>query len=811
MRGMLQDLRFSWRALRQRPALFMLAVATLTIGIGASTALYTVVNGVLIRPLPYRDADRLAVLWHVFGEGAQDLPAMHPLDFRDYDERSKTLEELTISTGRQSILGSADDPEIVQLGQVNDNFFTFLGVDPQLGRHFRPEDNVPGAPPVMMLSDELWRRRFGADAAVIGSRINLDGFSTEIVGVLPRGFRLELPAETYALRHSDVWRPARIDYKRQPPRNLTAFTVFARLAPGVSFPQAQDEMTGIANQLRAEVPAHAEARTRVKVIPFQRDVVKGHSSGLWMLLAAVLVLLAIACANVALLMLGRATGRERELLVRVAMGGTRFRIARLAFTECLIIAVVGGGLGLLLARASVALLSARALADLPRLQEISVDVGVALFAVLVTTLSAVLFGLVPALRASRVDVAGGLRAGNTIGTHARGRHFREGLVVAQLALGLVLAIGAGLVVQSFRTLASSDPGFTADRVMTMRVATPGQGFANPAAFVSFHEALAERIRAVPGVAGAGAISLLPLSGQGPLQPYAYDEETARNWESATADGLRITPGYLPAIGATFVAGRDFVDDDVRTGRHAIVIDDSLAARAFGSSEAAIGKTLQLERERTPDGLFEVIGVVRHIRYHDLRRPMLPQIYQAGLFTQFSVAVRATGDAASLAPAVEAAIESFRPGTAVQDIRLLSDIVEEALGPTLLAAALMTMFGLVALLLAAVGVYGAFSYYVSERMSDFAIRLALGASPLEIRRFVLTRCLGMAAAGLTLGLIGAAAFGSIGADLLYGVNAWDARIYLGAMVCLSTAAILAAGLPARRASNVDPKHWLTRMT
>ena len=378
---MLQDLRFSWRALRQRPALFTLAVVTLAVGIGASTALFTVVNGVLVKALPYRDADRLAVLWHVFGEGAQDLPAMHPLDFRDYQARSQMLEELTISTGRQSILGSADDPEIVQLGLVNDNFFTFLGVDPQLGRHLRPEDNVPGAPPVMMLSDELWRRRFGADPAVIGSHINLDGFSTEIVGVLPAGFRLELPAETYALRHSDVWRPTRIDYKRQPPRNLTAYTVFARLAPGVGFPQAQEEMTQLANQLRAEVPEHGEARTRVKVIPFQRDVVKGHSSGLWMLMAAVLVLLAIACANVALLMLGRATGRERELLVRVAMGGTRARIARLAFSECLIVAVIGGGLGLLLARASVSLLGARALADLPRLQEISVDNGVALFAV----------------------------------------------------------------------------------------------------------------------------------------------------------------------------------------------------------------------------------------------------------------------------------------------------------------------------------------------------------------------------------------------------------------------------------------------
>jgi len=808
---MLLDLQFSWRALRRRPMLFILAVATLAVGIGASTALYTVVHGVLVKPLPYRDADRLAVLWHVFGDGAQDLPAMHPLDFRDYDARSRSLEELTIATGRQGILGPADEPEIVQLGQVNDNFFAFLGVHPQLGRHFRPEDNVPGAPPVLMLSDEIWRRRFGANPQVIGERINFDGVSTEIVGVLPAGFRLALPAETYALRHSDVWRPVRIDYSRQPPRNLTAYTVFARLAPQVSFAEAQEEMSQIAGQLRSEVREHGEARTRVKVIPFQRDVVKGHSAGLWILLAAVLVLLGIACANIALLMLGRATAREREMLVRVAMGGTRGRIARLAVSECLIIASIGGGLGLLLARASITVLDARAMAELPRLHEISIDVGVAAFAVVATAVAALLFGSVPVLRAVRVNVASGLRAGSVIGTHARGAYFREGLVVAQLALGVVLAIGAGLVVQSFRSLAASDPGFNTAGVVTMRVATPGQGLADPAAFASFHETLAERIRAVPGVAAAGAISLLPLSGQGPLQPFAYDEDTARNWESATADGLRVTPGYLPAIGATFVAGRDFTDDDVRSRRRAVIVDDTLAVRAFGSSEAAIGQFLQMQPDRTPNSQFEVIGVIRHIRYHDLRRPMLSQIYQAGLFTQFSVAVRASMDADAVAQTVRNAIESLRPGTAVQDVRLLSDIVEEALGPTLLAAALMTAFGMVALLLAAVGVYGAFSYYVAERMNDFAVRVALGASPSEIQRFVLTRCFAMCGVGLALGLGAAALLGAVGADVLYGVHAWNAGVYAASVACLATVALFAASVPARRAGRVDPKHWLTRVS
>ena len=272
---MIDDFRFAFRSVARRKGLFLVAVATLAVGVGASTSLFSMVNGVLLQPLPYRDSGRLAVLWHVFGHGAQDLPAMHPLDYRDYRERSKTLEELTIATGGQGILGDDTDPEIVQIGSVNDNFFRFLGVDPVLGRHFRPEESQPGGPRVMLLSHGLWQRRFGADPAVVGRVVNLQGQPVEIVGVVPEGFRLELPAETYALRDSDIWRPTQINYAQQPPRNWTSFTVFARLAPGATFAQAQEELTAIAGQLRAEVPVHAASELRVKIIPFHHDVVKG--------------------------------------------------------------------------------------------------------------------------------------------------------------------------------------------------------------------------------------------------------------------------------------------------------------------------------------------------------------------------------------------------------------------------------------------------------------------------------------------------------------------------------------------------------
>ena len=798
---MIQDFRFAIRSLARRKALFLMAVATLAVGVGASTSLFSMVNGVLLQPLPYRDAERLAVLWHVFGQGAQDLPAMHPLDYRDYRDRAKTLEELTLATGTQGILGGAVNPEIVTLGSVNDNFFPFLGIDPIIGRHFRREEAVPGGPRVMLLRHGLWLRRFGSDPSVVGTRVELDGVATEIVGVMPPEFHLELPVETYALRDSDVWRPTQIDYARLPPRNLTGFTVFARLRSGTTFDRAQEELSAIASQLRKEVPVHAASDLRVKVIPFHHDVVKGHRRGLWTLMAAVSLVLALACANVALLMLGRALGRDRELLVRVAVGASRGRILRLVFAENLVVAAAGGLAGVALARLSLLVINARALSTVPRLEATTIDSTVLLFALGASAISALAFGVVPALRSARVDLAAGMRAA-AVGSGPPGRgHIREVIIVTQLALGLVLVVGATLVVQSFRALAEAHPGFDPAQTITMRVATPR---AELKVIAAFHGDLLERLRSLPGVVAAGAISQLPLTGQGPLQPYAFDAETARNWEQLSADNFGVTPGYFAAIRATIVAGRDFTWDDVRNQRRVIVIDDSLAQRAFGGSAPAIGRRLQLEPEGTEESFFEVVGVVGHMRYHDLRRALLPQIYQPGVYTNFSVAVRTGGDPAQAGEAARRAIEALRSGTAVQDVRLLSDIVDEALGPMRLAVWLMTGFGVIALTLAAVGIYGVFSYFVGERTREIAVRLALGATPSDIRGLVVRRGVRLLALGLGIGLTGAIAVSSAGASLLYEVSAFDVSTYVLAVVCLAGVAITACWLPARRASRLDPQ-------
>lgn len=805
---MIQDLRFAFRSLARLRALTALAVTTLALGVGATTALFSMVHAVILKPLPYRSPERLAVLWHVFGQGAQDLPNMHPLDFRDYRARSKTLEELTIATGQQLILGGEPSPQIVQVGSVEAGFFKFLGIEPHLGRHFEAKDDVPGGPRVALLSYRLWHTRYGADPSIVGKTIELNTLRFEVIGVMPQGFKLEVPAETYALRDSDVWRPAQINYAQQPPRNLTAYAVFARLAPGVTFAQAQDDLSTIATQLRAEVPVHEASELRVKVIPFQHDIVKGASSGLWMLLAAVGVVLAIACVNVALLMLARARGRDRELLIRVAVGAERWRIARLVMAESLIVALAGGIAGVLLARVALLVLDARSLANVPRLEGVSIDLAVLAFAAGISLVSALVFGLGPALRSSRVNLADALRAAAVRSRTRVGGRGRDALIVTQMALGLILVVSAALVVQSFRALANAHPGFDPDNTVTLRVSTPpGPQFANRAAAQAYHDEVRALLSGLPSVVAVGAISQLPLTGQGPLQPYAYDAETARNWESLSADSYSITPGYFAAVRATMIAGRDLTVDEIANGRRVVIIDDSLAARAFGGSANAIGRQLQLEPENRPESFFEVVGVVGHMRAHDLRRAQLPQVYRGGLFRTYSLAIRTSGDAAALAEPARQAIATHRPGTAVQDVRLFSAIVDDALGPMRVAVWLMTAFGALALVLAAVGIYGVFSYFVGERTHEIAVRLALGATPAGVRRLVVTRGLSLTARGLAIGLLGAVIVSGAATPLWYGINAFDVTTYVAAAVCVALVAVAACSLPAYRASRVDPQAGL----
>jgi len=801
--GMGDDLRFVFRSLGKRPAFTAVAVITLAIGIGANTAIFSVVNGVLLRPLPYAHSDRLGILWEELGDGAQNLPALHPLDIRAYRERSKLFETFTLATGAELILGGADDAELVDVGIVEAGFFEFFGARPEHGRSILASDDVPGANPVVVLSHRLWERRFGSDPNVVGTTIELAGGRREVIGVLPQWFRLELPAEAFRLRDAELWTAARLDASKQPPRNYTTFTGFGRLRPDTTFAQAQGELDQLAGQLRSEFPELGRSNLKVRIAPLLDDVVKGARTDLYLLLGAVGFVLLIACANVANLLLVRGRARGRELSIRTALGAGRGGLIRLALLEGLVLAVAGGLLGVGFARGALAALTALASSSVPRLSAVHIDATVLAFVAALCSVCLMLFAALPALRASRPDPSGLLVSGDRSSGGPDSRRFRDGLVVFEVAASLVLLVGTGLMVRSFAALGQVDPGFSTEGGLTFRVALSGQKFPNFEARQAVWEAMSSKLAGLPGVTAVAATTKLPLTGSGPLQPFAYDEATAANWESVTADGVWVTPGYLETIGARVVSGRDLIDED--RGRPRIVIDDLLAERAFPGRDA-VGQFLQINPNEAPEEerFAEVVGVVKHLRMHDLRRPYLHQIYRVmGGNLGFSVLVRASGDPTALAASARDVISRLAPGTPIEDVRTLEDLTRNALAPARLALTLMTLFGFTALLLACVGIYGVLSHLVTLQTRDIGVRMALGQSPGQALRQVVGTGMALVAAALIVGLLSAAGLSQLMASRLFGVEPWDPMTYFVVSIVLLGVSWIACWIPARRATTIDP--------
>lgn len=804
--ALVTELHHAARSLRLAPGFTAAAAATLALGIGATTFVFTVFYGVLVQPLPYADADRIAMVWADLGDGAQSLPAVHALDYLDYREWSTAFEEFTIATGREVILGGGEEPELVDQGAVAAGFFAFLGVAPATGREFTPEEDVPGAPPVAMLSHGMWRSRFGADPGIVGRAVELEGLVHEIVGVLPRDFRLLLPPEAFLLRDSDVWVPVRIDPERLPPRNYTGFTVLGRLAPGLSFARAQEDMQAIAARLRDTYPVHAEANTRLRAVPLHHDVVKTVAPALRLLLGAVGLVLLVACANVAHLLLVRGTSRDRELAVRAALGAGRGRIALGILLESLLLGAVGAAGGVGLALSGLQLVGGAGLSTVPRLQAVDVDARVLAFVLAVSLATILLSSLAPLLRGMRTDPAAVLRAGDRGATDARARRLREGLLVTEVSLSLMLLVGAGLLLRSFLALQAADPGFDPDATLTFRARLPrDSAYGPPEARVAFFEAFREQLQALPGVVAASAVTQLPLTGSGPLQPFAYDAETARRWESVTADSRRVLDGFFEAVGAVLVAGRDFAPDDREGAPRVIVVDERLAQIAW-PGEDAVGKRLQVDPEGDPDSFAEVVGVVRHLRLHDLSRETLPQIYTP--YRQYpspwlSFVVRTGGDPAALVHPVREALADLDDRVALDDVRPFRSLVATSLERARVSLWLMAGFGLTAVLLVSVGIYGVFSWTIARRTRELGVRLALGAAPGGLRRAVLWQGLSLIVPSLLLGSALAVLLARSLRGLLYGVAPLDPLTFLSVIALLALVAVASCWAPARRATRVDP--------
>jgi predicted permease len=802
MRNSLQDVRYAVRLLLRSPGFTCVAALTLALGIGANTAIFSVVHGVLVKPLPYADPDSLVRLFEESPPETPEFP-LSPGTFIEFRSHSRAFASLAAHERSDLQLGG-DRPEQLRGMRVTAGFFELLGYRPHLGREFTREDEAPDAGAVAILSHALWARRFASDSTVVGRPVLLSGRTFEIVGVLPPGVQ-HVGGAYRAYPHGesvDIWWPRSLPATPQRrDRAQHYLSVIGRLRPGVTPAQGQDDLRRMSTVLAEQYP-QTNARWSSHLRPLRTDIVGTSETTLAALLAAAGAVLLIACLNVAGLLLGRATGRAREIGVRAALGATRVRLLRQLVTESSLLALVGGALGIAFAYAAVNVLVAFAPADTPRLHMVSVDRVVLGYTVLATALTALLFGLAPAIQLARADVAPSLSGGRGAAGGAQQR-VRRGLVVAEVALAFVLIATAGLLLRSFSSLLTVDPGFRPDRVLTAVVNLPPARYREPAARTAFFERLVERVRALPGVRAAGLGSDLPWTG--------YDENTSfgivgRQFPDGAGPEARyhfLTPGFIEALGLPLRAGRDITSADGREAPPVVLINEATARQFWGSAEAAVGARLNLWSD-TPATVVGVIGDVRDVPWGEsipggVYFPQAQQWYPQDMF----ITVRTGTDALSLAEPLQRVVRALDPELPLASVRRLDDVAGAALAPRRFTLALVAAFGVSALFLAIVGVYGVMAQAVGQRVREFGLRQALGATPSDILRLVLGGGAAMGVFGLAAGFAIAVPITRLIRSLLFRTSPAD-PLTLSAVAGLLLLATLAASyLPARRATRADP--------
>ncbi len=804
MDALLRDLKIGLRVLLKSPAFTAAAVITLALGIGANTAIFSVVSSVLLRDLPYQDSDRLAMIWNDYGSGGQSLPAGSAPHYRDYTQRARSFEGFAGAMNGTAELTGPNGAQQVDMAAVTANFFPLLGVKPILGRTFLPEEAVLNGPNVAMLTYRLWQERFGGRSDVIGQTVSISRVPNTIVGVLPRDWELELPPEKFMTDAAEVYKPLQINVDTVP-RNLTGMTVMGRLKPGVTWAQAQGEMSNIASQLRKEHTVHQMSGLQIRVVPLKDDIVKRARLPLLVMMGAVGFVLLIACGNVANLLLARATARKREMAIRSALGATGLQLARQALAESLVVSLMGGLTGVLLARWGVDLLLALKPANLPRLNEIAMGGTALAYTGGIAVLTALLFGLAPALQAARPDLNQLIVDGGRASRGLTKTKIGGALIVGQVALSVLLLIGGGLLLRSFAELQKVQPGFRADNVLTFRVFLPVTAYPTLPMTQDADRRILQQLQNVPGIEVAGAISKLPLTGSGPQTPYAWDDETASKWESISADSRPVSADYFRSMGINFLAGRPFTEEDDATHPGVVIVDDMLAKKAW-PGENAIGKRLLIDDPQKPHQWLTVVGVIAHVRSHDLAVNVREQVYLSYLqrparFMYFTLKTK--GDPADSIPAAIAAVHKVDPDLAVHLVAPMQQYVSLAMAQARFTLLLSGIFGGLALVLTAVGIYGLISYFTSLRTREIGIRLALGAQRGAIHRMVLQEGLSLTLGGIVVGVVAALLLTRMLVDLLYGVSARDPITFVSIPLVLVTIALLATYLPARKATKIDP--------
>lgn len=813
MESIIKDIRYAFRSLLKRPGFTAIAVITLAVGIGANTAIFSVVNALLLRPLPFRDPDKLVQVWEAtvrrdnntgsVWRANNTMVVSYP-NFADWREQNQAFEQIAAYSDRTFNLTGTAEPERIQGAIVSPAFFPLLGIKPALGRVFLPEEDQPNKVFSVVMSERLWRRRFNADPAVVGQTIRLNHESFTVVGVVPNIADLTgMPPDT------EVWVPISHSWGLNNRRGHY-LSVLARLKPGLTREQAQANMDTIASALAAQYP-DSNTDHGVRLVPLQEQIVGDFKLALLVLLGAVLFVLLIASANVANMLLARGAGRQKEIAIRTAIGAGRWRLVRQLLTESVLLSALGGAGGLLLALWGVYLLVAFGPSELPRAKEIAVDGRVLGFTLAISMLTGLIFGTVPALQASRPDLNEALKESGRSATSSAGRRrLRSLLVVSEIALSLVLLVGAGLMLRSFLKLQAVNPGFNPQNLLTVEVSLSGPDYQKDAPIIAFYDQLLEKIRALPGVQSVATRSYVPI---------ALDEDYA--YLSFTIEGRvpdpsnrpvafynAVSPDLFHTMEIPVLKGRPFDAHDVMTARNVIIINETLARRYF-PGEDPIGKRMTLNDE-TPNPKEEdwatIVGVVKDTKPRELNRESPAEMYMP--FAQDShrsmaLMIRTLNNPKSVVAAVRREVQALDPSLPVYSVRTMESVISESIATPRFRTSLLGVFAVVALILAMVGIYGVMSYAVTQRTHEIGIRMAVGARGRDVLRMIVGNGMRLALTGLVIGLTGAWAVTRFMKSLLFGVPATDLFTFGMVSILLLVVALLACYAPARRATRVDP--------
>ena len=804
MEDFLQDFRFGLRTLLKSPGSGLVAIVALSLAIGANTAIFSVVSAVLIRPLPYKDPDRLVVMWsNKLSKGMRQQP-VSALDFKDFAAQQQVFDEIGAFRAQPAVLTGSELPERVETASVSPSVFEMLGMQPAIGRGFDSAEDQPGKNTVAVLSDRLWRRRFGADPNIAGRQLILDGASYTIIGVAPSQFRLpDTPSE--------LWIPYTPDSKELGPRKrgYRFLKVIGHLRPGVSLEQAQSDMRRIAYRLEQQY-TESNSGYSVDIVPLREQLIGDIRPTLWMLMGAVVFVLLIACANVANLLLARAGDREKEIAVRTALGAHPKRLVRQLLTESVMLSLLSGLVGVLLAAWGVSLLIGLGPANVPRMREISIDWRVLVFTMAVSVATGIVFGLAPAMASLRADLNSILKTSGRSSTGHRSRtRMRNILVVCEIACCVVLLAGAGLLMRSFVRLQQVNPGFRMDHVLTMQLALPESRYSGMKVGL-FYKQLIERVEALPGVQSAAVSRYLPLSGSDASINFLIESQpVVASANQPRAKYRAISAGYFTAMGIPIIKGRYFDRSDDNPARRVVIINEAMARR-FWPNEDPIGKRIQGIDQGKWCTIVGIAGNVKHAGLdaaanEEMYYPYLQVPVELMSLVEGSMAlvVRTTTDPATMAEAIRNEVRALDRDQPVFNVRTMEDVAEGSVAQQRFRTLLLVVFASVALLLAAVGLYGVMAYSVAQRSNELGVRTALGAQRSDILKLVVAHGARLAGIGIGIGVLLALAFTRVLSRLLFNVSAMDPVTFGFTCVLILAVALLASYIPALRATKVDP--------